>query len=53
MVFLSSNKSTDSQGRVEVAWPGYGFVRKDKEGGWMWKKSRLATQLTCLCSGSL
>ena len=26
MVFLSSTKLTDRQGRVEVAWPGYGFV---------------------------
>jgi hypothetical protein len=33
IVFLSSSKLTDRQGRMEVAWPVYGFVRKDREGG--------------------
>jgi len=36
MVFLSSTKLTGRQGRMEVSWPGYGFVRKDrvdKDGG--------------------
>ena len=32
MLFLSSTKLTDRQGMVEVAWPGYGFVRKDMDG---------------------
>ena len=27
MVFLSSTRLTDRQGRVEVAWPGFVFIR--------------------------
>ena len=33
MVFLTSTKFTGKQGRVDMAWPGYGYVRKDKQGG--------------------
>eukprot|EP00092_Neocalanus_flemingeri_P108624 GFUD01139505.1.p1 GENE.GFUD01139505.1~~GFUD01139505.1.p1 ORF type:complete len:1236 (+),score=447.39 GFUD01139505.1:45-3752(+) len=34
LVFLTNTKFTEEmQGRVQVSWPGYGYVRKDKVGG--------------------
>jgi len=33
LVFLTNTKYMENQGSMEVSWPGYGYVRKDRDGG--------------------